>query len=206
MMTKYNSKKTKFKSSLLDRVYYSFSVEFWLSLVTVSIAADWIFKFGTDSLVITLAWAGILGTYMVFTNRVAGDLWYNFRRIKAPQHLSLLIAGMTVLGSLFLITCMTDPAHALIVTNSGEAKIKALLDGSQLSAAGAPSTAMAGFAAMVVTLIKVFFALAFVFGLYGSYQKYQERAELQDIVQAPVVLIVVVLAIDGILGLIFAGP
>jgi hypothetical protein len=206
MMTKYNSKKTKFKSSLLDRVYYSFSVEFWLSIVTVGIAADWIFKFGTDSLVITLAWAGILGTYMVFTNRVAGDLWYNFRGIKAPQHLSLLIAGMTVLGSLFLITCMTDPAHALIVTNSGEAKIKALLDGSQLSAAGAPSTAMAGFAAMVVTLIKVFFALAFVFGLYGSYQKYQERAELQDIVQAPVVLIVVVLAIDGILGLIFAGP
>jgi hypothetical protein len=84
MMTKYNSKKTKFKSSLLDRVYYSFSVEFWLSIVTVGIAVDWIFKFGTDSLVITLAWAGILGTYMVFTNRVAGDLWYNFRGIKAP--------------------------------------------------------------------------------------------------------------------------
>ncbi len=206
MMTKYNSKKTKFKSSLLDKVYYSFSVEFWLSIVTVGIAADWIFKFGTDSLVITLAWAGILGTYMVFTNRVAGDLWYNFRRIKTPQHRSLLIAGMTVLGSLFLITCMTDPAHALIVTASGEAKIKALLNGSQLSAAGTPSTAMAGFADMVITLIKVFFALAFVFGLYGSYQKYQERAELQEIVQAPVVLIVVVLAIDGILGLIFAGP
>jgi hypothetical protein len=203
MMTKYNSRRSKSKASFIDTIYNSFSVEFWLSIVTVGIVADWIFKFGANSLLITLAWTGILGTYFIFSNRVAGDIWYKLKQIKAPQHLSLLVTGMTILGSLFLITCMTDPAHALIVSTSGEAKIKALLDGSQLSAAGAPSTAMAGFATMVVTLIKVFFALAFVFGLYGAYQKYQERAELQEIVQAPVVLIVVVLAIDGILGLIF---
>ena len=205
-MTKYSSKKTKSKSSLIDKVYYSFSVEFWLSIVTVGIAADWIFKFGTDSLVITLAWAGILGTYMVFTNRVAGDLWYNFRRIKAPQHLVLLVASLAVVSSLFLITCMTDPAHALIITTSGTKAITDLLSGAGLSVTAANNNgALAGFATTVINLIKVAFAIAFIFGLKSAYDKYQERAELQEIAQAPIVLVVVVLAIDGMMGMIFGA-
>jgi FlaA1/EpsC-like NDP-sugar epimerase len=77
------------------------------------------------------------------------------------------------------------------------------LSGEGLSGAGTTATGMAPFANMVILMVKLFFALAFAFGLYGSYQKYNERAELQEIVQSPVVLSVVVLAIDGILGLIF---
>ena len=206
MMTKYNSKKTKFKSSLLDKVYYSFSVEFWLSIVTIGIAADWIFKFGTDSLVITLAWAGILGTYLIFTNRIAGDFWYNFRRIKAPQHLALLVASLTVVGSLFLITCMTDPAHALIISASGTKAITDLLSGTGLGVTAVNnSVALAGFATTIINLIKVAFAIAFIFGLKNAYDKYQERAELQDIAQAPIVLVIVVLAIDAMMGMIFGA-
>ncbi len=72
-MTKYNHHKHNPKSSLLDRIYYSFSIDFWLSIVTVGIAADWMFKFGTSSLLVTLAWTGILGTYSIFSNRTAGE-------------------------------------------------------------------------------------------------------------------------------------
>jgi hypothetical protein len=201
MMTKYNHKHQP-KSNLLDRIYYSCSVEFWLAIVTIGIAADWIFKFGTSSLLITLAWTGILGTYLVYSNRTAGDLWYNFRRIKAPQHLSLLVAGLTVLCSLFLITCMTDPAHALIITASGTKAITDLLSGTGL---GVTNTALAGFATFVINFVKVSFAIAFIFGLKDAYDKTRERAELQDIVQAPIVLIAVVIAIDAVMGMIFGA-
>ena len=202
MMTKYNHHNHKPKSSLLDRIYYSCSVEVWLSIVTIGIAADWIFKFGTSSLLITLAWTGILGTYLVISNRTAGDLWYKFRRIKAPQHQSLLIGSIAVLGSLFLITCMTDPAHALIITASGTKAITDLLSGTGL---GVTNTALAGFATFVINFIKVAFAIAFIFGLKDAYDKTRERAELQDIVQAPIVLIAVIIAIDAVMGMIFGA-
>ena len=211
MMTRYKRKaKPQFNLSFIDDIYYSLSLEFWLSIATVGIAADWIFKFGTESFVITLVWAGILGTYIFSTSRIANRLWHDIRGIKAPRYLGLWLAGLAALATLFFVNAMTDPAHALIITASGVSSITNLLSGN-VSTAGATGTAIAGaagtglapFAGMVVTLIKVIFALAFMFGLYGSYQKYQERAELQDIVQGPVVLIVVVLAIDGVLALIF---
>jgi hypothetical protein len=201
-MTKYNHHKHNPKSSLLDRIYHSFSVDFWLSIVTVGIAADWMFKFGTSSLLVTLAWTGILGTYSIFFNRTAGELWYNFRRIKAPQHLSLLVAGISILGSLFLITCMTDPAHALIITPSGTTAITNLLSGTGL---GVTNAALAGFATFVINFIKVAFAIAFIFGIKDAYDKTRERAELKEIVQAPIVLIAVVIAIDAVMGMIFGA-
>lgn len=206
-MTRYKRKaKPQFTLSFIDDIYYALSLEFWLSIATVGIAADWIFKFGTESLVVTLIWAGILGTYIFSTSRVANRLWSDLRNIKAPRYMGLWLAGLAVLTTLFFVNAMTDPAHALIVTNSGEQAIKDLLSGKGTGGTavltGAP-TALAAFGSLVVTLIKVIFALAFLFGIYGSYQKYQERAELQDIVQAPVVLVIAVLAIDGILGMIF---
>jgi hypothetical protein len=201
-MTKSNFHKFKPKSNFIDKIYYSCSVEFWLSIVTIGIAADWIFKFGTSSLLITLAWTGILSTYLIFSNRTAGELWYNFRRIKAPQHLSLLVAGIAVLGSLFLITCMTDPAHALIITASGTKAITDLLSGTGL---GVTNTALAGFATFVINFIKVAFAIAFIFGIKDAYDKTRERAEMQEIVQAPIVLIAVVIAIDAVMGMIFGN-
>ena len=70
---------------------------------------------------------------------------------------------------------MTDPAHALIITNSGVTAITNLLSGTAAAPTTAGSTAgagasivgtsptgLAGFAGMVITLIKVIFALAFL--------------------------------------------
>jgi hypothetical protein len=218
MMTRYKRKaKPQFTLSFIDDIYYALSLEFWLSIATVGIAADWIFKFGTESLVVTLIWAGILGTYIFSTSRMANRLWSDLRSLKAPRYMGLWLAGLATLATLFFVNAMTDPAHALIITNSGVTAITTLLGGTSTAptAAGATGTAgtgiitaptgggLAAFAGMVVNLIKVVFALAFIFGIYGSYQKYNERAELQEVVQGPVVLIVAVLAIDGILGMIF---
>ena len=202
MTTKYNHHKHYPKSSLLDRIYYSCSVEFWLSIVTIGIATDWIFKFGANSLLMTLAWVGVLGIYLIFSNRIAGDLWYKFRQIKAPQHLSLLVAGISVLGGLFLITCMTDPAQALIITPAGTQTITNLISGTGL---GVTNSVLAGFATFVISFIKVAFGLAFIFGIKEAYDKTRERAELQEIIQAPIVLIAVVLIIDAVMGMIFGA-
>jgi hypothetical protein len=196
-----NSRRYKSKSNSLNKLYNSFSLEFWLSILTVGVAADWIFKFGSNSLLISAIWAAILSTCLVLSNKVAGDLWTRVQRLKTPRHISLLLASSTFLFALFLINCATDPAHALIVTDSGVNEIKTLMTGSGTGAV----KGLDAFANTVVLLVKVFFALAFAFGLYQSYQKYQERAELQEIVQAPVVLAVVIMAIDGFLGLIFTS-
>jgi hypothetical protein len=202
----YNApRRKKPKSNFINDLYHSCSTEFWLSIVTVGIAADWILKFGAESLVFTSIWAGLLCVYGVYYNRTCANAWREISNFKIENHLRWLLVIAVVLASSFSVFCMTDPAHALIITPSGEPTIKKLLDGSLLASAGTPSTAMAGFADLVVKAIKVFFALVFIFSLYSAYQKYQERAELQEIIQAPVVLVIVVLAIDGILGLIFGA-
>jgi hypothetical protein len=219
MMTKHKPKSKSISQVLsksIDDLYYSCSLEFWLSIATVGITADWIFKFGTESLLITLAWTGVLGIYIFSTSRMANRLMRDLRSIQAPRHLSLWLAGLGFLTILFAINAMTDPAHALILTDSGETAIKNLLSGTSSTAttattatatasatAIATNTSISAFGGTVINLIKVFFALAFIFGLYGSYQKYNERAELQEIVQGPVVLVVTVISIDGILALIF---
>jgi hypothetical protein len=220
MMTKSKPKSKSISqvlSNSIDDLYYSCSLEFWLSIATVGIAADWIFKFGTESLLVTLAWAGVFGIYIFSTSRMANRLWYDLRSIQAPRHLGLWLAGLGVLATLFFVNAMTDPAHALILTDSGVNAITNLLSGTatatnaSITAASASSsttaiatnTGLSAFAGMVITLIRVIFALAFMFGIYGAYQKYNERAELQEIVQGPIVLIIAVLAIDGILAMIF---
>jgi hypothetical protein len=188
MMTKHKPKSksiSQILSKSIDDLYYSCSLEFWLSIATVGIAADWIFKFGTESLLITLAWAGVLGIYIFSTSRMANQLWYDLRSLQAPRHLGLWLAGLGVLATLFFINAMTDPAHALIITQSGVTAITTLLGGTAAAPTAAASTAAASttgivatntgltaFAGTVVTLIKVIFALAFIFGIYGSYQKY----------------------------------
>jgi hypothetical protein len=203
------------KYNWIDRIYYSFSLEFWLSIATVALMEDWIFKFGKDSLLLTIIWSGIIATYSIFTNRTAGQLWHKIRSIKAPQNTLLLLSGLTFLSTAFIVNCTTDPSHALIITASGATAIKGILSGATFTGtaltAGAASTGattagtFTAFAEGVIVLIKVLFALAFIFALYQSYQKYNERAELQEIVQSPVVLMVVVIAIDGVLQLMLGA-
>lgn len=98
---------------------------------------------------------------------------------------------------------MTDPAHALIINNKGIEAITTLLSGQSSGVATGGGTSLNAFAAMIPNAIKVFFLLIFAFTLYGAYQKYNERAELMEIIQAPVVLIIVVVVIDGVAGMIF---
>jgi hypothetical protein len=202
-MTKYNNSRRRKQASFIDELFRSFSLEFWISLATVAVAADFIFKFGTTSLIVTVIWAVVLGFCAVMTNQVASKTFQDFNRAKIQPNLKwgLLILG--VLFSLLCLGCMTDPAHALIINTNGEQQIKDLLSGKGLTKAGETGTGLGAFADMVITGIKVFFAITAIFALKGAYDKYNERAELTEIIQAPVVLIIVILAIDGVCGLIF---
>jgi hypothetical protein len=190
------------KSGFLSKIYNSFSLEFWLSVMTVAVAADWIFKFGSNSMLITVIWAIILGSCLVFTNKVAEDLWSTLCRVKSSRKLTFLVSGAVVLTSLFFFTCMTDTAHALILTDSGVSKIKGLM---KPSGGGTAAAGLDTFADNVIIIIKLVFALAFIFGLYDSYQKFKERAELQEIVQNPLILTIFVVGIDGLIFMIFGA-
>jgi hypothetical protein len=200
-MTKYNNSRRRKQASFIDELFRSFSLEFWISLATVAVAADFIFKFGTTSLIVTVIWAAVLGFCAVITNQVANKTFQDFNRAKIQPNLKwgLLILG--VLFSLLCVGCMTDPAHALILNNTGATEIKELLNGSKM---GTTNDTLTKFADMVITGIKVFFAIVAIFAIKGSYDKYNERAELTEIIQAPIVLIITILAIDGVCSIIFS--
>jgi hypothetical protein len=201
-MTKHNDSRRRKQVSFIDRLFRSFSLEFWISLATVAVAADFIFKFGTTSLIVTIIWTAVLGFCAVMTNQVASKTFQDFNRAKIQPNLKWGLLSLGVLFVLLCIGCMTDPAHALIINKNGETEIKNLLSGQGLSS-GTAGTGLGAFATMVITGINVFFAITAIFALKGAYDKYNERTELTEIIQAPVVLIIVILAIDGVCGLIF---
>jgi hypothetical protein len=193
-------------NKVLDRIYYAMPVEIWLSLAIIVAIADLIFNYGTTSIAITVAVGIVLGIYLVQTR----------------QNLIPLLVISTILGTILMVFTVVDSAHGLIITASGVTAFKGLLSGSVFTGAAvtttgagvvtgttavtsASSNTMQGFANGVILLIKVIFAIAFIFGLKNAYDKYTERAEMVEIVQAPAMLIFVVVAIDGMMNLIF-GP
>lgn len=209
-------------NSFVDRVYYSFPLEFWLFLVVVGTIVNLVCNHESGSISIALAMSVVLGIYLVQSNRFADKVWNKTcQGIKLSSKSLPLFTAFTGLGSIFWITTVVETAHALIITASGETAIRSMLSGTAFGAAAATTSTtgtggavtttgsgtggLVGYANTIITLIKVIFALAFVFALYGSYQKYTERAELQEIVQAPVILLIVVLAIDGILAILLGS-
>jgi hypothetical protein len=210
-------------NKVLDRIYYAMPVEIWLSLAIIVAIADLIFNYGTTSIAITVAVGIILGIYLVQTNTIMSSIWTKFSRtIQIRQNVIPLFVVSTILGTILMVFTVVDSAHGLIITASGVTAFKGLLSGSVFTGAAvtttgagvvtgttavtsASSNTMQGFANGVILLIKVIFAIAFIFGLKNAYDKYTERAEMVEIVQAPAMLIFVVVAIDGMMNLIF-GP
>jgi hypothetical protein len=194
-------------------------VEFWLSLAIVGATADLIFNYRTTSVVITIALGIILGIYLIHSNNTVGSIWAKFAKtIQTRKNLVPLLCVSTILGTILMVMTITDSAHGLIITSSGVSAIKGLISGQTFTGAAvqvgtanvngsttAGTNSLNGFADGVIVLIKVIFAFAFLFGLKNAYDKYTERAELTEIVQAPAVLIFVVVVIDGIMNLIFGA-
>ncbi len=199
-------------------------VEFWLGVAIVGASADLIFNYGSTAIVVTLALTMVLGIYLVQTSDAIASIWTKFAKaVKAPQNVIPVLCISTILGTTLMVMTITDSAQALIMTQSGVKAMTGLISGTTFTASntagsggaggGATSSGgttsgvatLTGFAEGVIVLIKVIFALAFLFGLKNAYDKYTERAELTEIVQAPAVLIFVVVAIDSIMSLIFGA-
>jgi hypothetical protein len=216
MSTAITKRKMTKNNNILDRIYYSMPVEVWLSLAIVGASADLIFNYGTTAIVTAAALVIVLGIYLVHSNEAVANVFNKFAKtIQAPKNVIPLLLVSTILGTALMVFTIHDSAQALIITASGLTAMKGLISGQTFTGAavtvggsvGGASSAgsLTGFADGVVLLIKVIFAIAFVFGLKNSYDKYTERAELTEIVQAPAVLIFVVVAIDAVMNLIF-GP
>jgi hypothetical protein len=219
MSTAITKRKMTKNNNVLDRIYYSMPVEVWLSLAIVGASADLIFNYGTTAIVTAAALVIVLGIYLVYSNEAVANICNKFvKTIQAPKNVIPLLLVSTILGTALMVFTIHDSAQALIITASGLSAFKGLISGQTFTGAAvqvggsvgsttASSNAagLVGFADGVVVLIKVIFALAFLFGLKNAYDKYKERAELTEIVQGPAVLIFVVVAIDAIMNLIF-GP
>jgi hypothetical protein len=206
-------------NNVFNKIYYSMPVEFWLGVAIVGASADLIFNYGSTAIVVTLALVMVLGIYLVQTSDAIASIWTKFAKaVKAPQNVIPVLCISTILGTTLMVMTITDSANALIITSSGVGALKGLISGQTFTGAAvtvgtaavngsnsAGTNTLAGFAEGIIVLIKVIFALAFLFGLKNSYDKYTERAELTEIVQAPAVLIFVVVAIDGVMNLIFGA-
>jgi hypothetical protein len=188
----------------IDRIYYNFSIEFWLFIVSASTLANLILNYGITSISIGLSMFFILAIYLARSIHSIDDVWSKaYKGIKLSRKSLPLLTLFTVLGGLFWIATVAETAQALIVTTSGVTPITNLINGTTLT--GAANAQLNTFAGGVILIIKLIFALLFVFALYDAYQKYKERAEFQEIIQSPVVLFLVVLAIDGGMT-VFFGP
>lgn len=108
-----------------------------------------------------------------------------------------LLVGITVFNY------ATSPSSALILTNSGISVLTTILSGG---AAGGAASPAAGILNNVILVFRVLFFLGFMWALYRAYDKYSQQAELLDVIQTPVVLLIVVGIIDAAAGIFLATP
>jgi hypothetical protein len=193
----------------IERAIYSCSVEFWLSLATITILTNLMFKFGVESVMMAAIWAAIIGVYGLYANEFCAKTWSGFRRIRlSSKQLQLILLGVGSICAIFSVLFLTTPAHALIINNSSVNTLIALMSPPTTAtatatpppAATATVNLLASTGGKIVLLIKVAFLMAFVFIGITSIQKYQERAEWNEIVIPPAVFLVIVGFIDGVVG------
>jgi hypothetical protein len=192
----------------IERAIYSCSVEFWLSLATITILANLMFKFGVESVIMAVIWAATIGVYGLYANEFCAKTWNGFRRIRlSGKQLQLILLGVGSICAICSVLFLTTPAHALIINNASVNTLVALMSppSAATATAAAPAaptaaTLISSTGGKIVLLIKVAFLLAFVFIGITSIQKYQERAEWNEIVIPPAVFLAIVGFIDGVVG------
>ena len=191
-------------NNFINRVYYGLPLEFWLFVVSTLTVVNLILNYGTSSVLMALGAAILSATYLVRSNHFAGEAWSKVcKGIKLTRKSLPLLTLFAVLGGIFWITTVAETAQALIITTSGVTPIRNLINGTTFTGTATP--ALTTFADGIVLFIKLIFALLFLFACYAAYTKYNERAEFQEIIQAPVILFLVTLVIDGGMT-IFFGP
>lgn len=189
----------------IERAIYSCSVEFWLSLATITILANLMFKFGVESVIMAVIWAGIIGACGLYANEFCAKTWSGFGRIccsgKQRQLILLSVGSICAICSLLFLT---TPANALILDNKGAGALIAIMDNTTSVADPAFATLVSTTGGKIVILIKAAFLLAFVLIGLASIEKFRERAEWSEIVIPPAVFLAIVGFVDTIVAKIMA--
>jgi hypothetical protein len=189
----------------IERAIYSCSVEFWLSLATITILANLMFKFGVESVMMAVIWAGIIGVCGLYANEFCAKTWSGFGLIRCSgkqRQLTLLCVGS--ISAICSLLFLTTPANALILDNKGAGALIAIMDNTTSVADPAFATLVSTTGGKVVILIKAAFLLAFVLIGLASIEKFRERAEWSEIVIPPAVFLAIVGFVDTIVAKIMA--
>ena len=189
----------------IERVIYARSVEFWLSLATITVVANWMSKFGIESVFGAVIWTSIVGFYCLYANEFCAITWNGFRRIRVSgKQLQLILLGVGSIYAICSLLFFTTPAHALILDNKGAGALIAIMDNTTSVADPAFGTLVSTTGGKIVILIKAAFLLAMVLIGISSIEKFRERAEWGEIVIPPAVFLAIVGFVDTIVAKIMA--
>jgi Trk-type K+ transport system membrane component len=191
-MTKY--KKSTEKLNIVDRIYNSRSVDFWLITANLVVVTNWFLhpeSLGAVGLMV--AGLGLAIVTTIATNRRAQQILKEFSRDRQRTGLLTLVLSLVVAITIF--NYATDPSQALVLNNDGIDKLKTIVGNS---------TASNGIIDNFISILRALFFIGFLIALYSAYETYIDRKELGDIVKAPLVLLLVIGLIDGAAKVFFA--
>lgn len=190
-MTKFRSQdrhRPELEMGIFDKVYNSFSVDFWLIAANLVVVMNWFMHPQSLGAISLLAVGlGLVIFAVIITDRRAQQLFRQFKRDYRTSGLLTLILGLVVAVTVF--NYATDPSQALILTTGGQAGLKKLLGGG---------TAAVGTVIDSIFLVfKALFFISFMWALYKAYEKYTDQADLGDVIKTPLILLLVIGLIDG---------
>ncbi len=190
-MTKFRSQdrhRPELEMGIFDKVYNSFSVDFWLIAANLVVVANWFMHPHSLGAISLLAVGlGLVIFAVIITDRRAQQLLRQFKRDYRTSGLLTLILGLVVAVTVF--NYATDPSQALILTTGGQTGLKKLLGGG---------TAAVGTVIDSIFLVfKALFFISFMWALYKAYEKYTDQADLGDVIKTPLILLLVIGLIDG---------
>jgi FtsH-binding integral membrane protein len=191
-MTKY--KKSTEKLNIVDRIYNSRSVDFWLITANLVVVTNWFLhpeSLGAVGLMV--AGLGLAIVTSIATNRRAQQILKEFSRDRQRTGLLTLVLSLVVAITIF--NYATDPSQALVLNNDGVDKLKTIVGNS---------TASNGIIDNFISILRALFFIGFMLALYSAYETYIERKELGDVIKAPLVLLLVIGLIDGAAKVFFA--
>jgi hypothetical protein len=191
-MTKY--KKSTEKLNIIDRIYNSRSVDFWLITANLVVVTNWFLhpeSLGAVGLMV--AGLGLAIVTIIATNRRAQKILKEFSHDRQRTGLLTLVLSLVVAITVF--NYATDPSQALVLNNDGVDKLKTIVGNS---------TASNGIIDNFISILRALFFIGFMLALYSAYETYIERKELGDVIKAPLVLLLVIGLIDGAAKVFFA--
>ena len=190
-MTKFRSQdrhRPELEMGIFDKVYNSFSVDFWLIAANLVVVTNWFMHPQSLGAISLLAVGlGLVIFAVIITDRRAQQLFRQFKRDYRTSGLLTLILGLVVAVTVF--NYATDPSQALILTTGGQTGLKKILGGG---------TAAVGTVIDSIFLVfKALFFISFMWALYKAYEKYTDQADLGDVIKTPLILLLVIGLIDG---------